>query len=225
MAARSQQSDGFGPDAARFFRELAENNSREFFTTNRERFDREVAEPLAALLDSLPQIYHPFKTFRMNRDVRFSKDKSPYKAQHSAISGTDGVDYYLHIDAHGFLAATGSYMFSSDQLDRFRSCVAAEKTGARLESIMTELRRKRSLNVDSGGAPPLKTAPRGYPKDHARIELLRRKGLIGSRSLTGTDLRSQAKLRRFVVDTFEMCEDLNRWIAGHVGSDVSDHDR
>lgn len=219
MAARN---DGFGPDVARFFDELAENNSRDFFSANRDRFDREVAEPMAALLDSLPETYHPFKTFRMNRDVRFSKDKSPYKTQHSAISGSNGVDFYLHVDAHGFLAATGAYMFAPAQLDRFRSSAAAPKTGARLETIVGDLRGKRSLNIDSGGATPLKTAPRGYPKDHPRIELLRRKGLIGSRTLTATDLRHQTKLRRFVVDTFEMCEDLNDWIAGHVGADLGD---
>ncbi len=217
-----QHHDGFGADAARFFTELAEHNDRDFFHANRERFDREVAEPLAALLDTLPEEYGPFRTFRMNRDVRFSKNKSPYKTQHSAISTRHGVDYYLHIDAQGFLAATGTYLFSRDQLERFRSAVAAEKTGRRLESIVAGLRGHRSLDVDSGGAAPLKTAPRGYPVDHPRIELLRRKGLIGSRSLTGTEVRSQAELRRCVVDTFELCRELNDWLAGHVGPDTDD---
>ena len=224
MAAR-QQTDGFGPDATRFFDELAEHNNRDFFTANRERFDREVAEPLAALVDSLPERFGTFRTFRMNRDVRFSKDKSPYKTQHSVLGGHDGVDFYLHLDAKGFLAATGTYMFTHDQLERYRSAVDADKTGERLHSIVAELRRKRSLDLDAGGSAALKTAPRGYSTDHPRIELLRRKGLVGSRGLAGTDLRSQARLRRFVVDTFDMCQELTDWIAGHVGADVVDHGR
>ena len=69
--------------------------------------------------------------------------------------------------------------------------------------------------------PALKTAPRGYPKDHPRIDLLRQKGLIGHRSLTGAGLRRQGSLRDFVVETFEACEPLVRWLTGHVGPTTS----
>lgn len=213
----SSAPDGFGPEAEQFFAGLEADNSRAYFTGHRDLFDRAVAEPMAALLDSLPARYHPFKTFRMNRDVRFSRDKSPYKTAHAAVHSDRGVDHYLHVEAGRLLAATGAYLWAPDQLERYRLAVVDDHSGPELERLVAELRRRRSLEVGPGGAEPLKTAPRGYSSDHPRIELLRWKGLIGSRTLTTPRLARMADVRRFVVDTFEMCDDVNGWIAAHVG--------
>ena len=70
---------GFSPAATEFFEDLEDQNTREFWLAHKDVFDREIRDPMAALLDSLPEEYQPFKVFRMNRDIRFSADKSPYK--------------------------------------------------------------------------------------------------------------------------------------------------
>ena len=105
---------GFRPAATHFFEDLEDQNTREFWLANKDVFDREVREPMAALLDSLPEEYQPFKVFRMNRDVRFSADKSPYKIMHGAAHGIPGAVHYLHLDASGLMVASGNYMMQSE---------------------------------------------------------------------------------------------------------------
>src|SRR4029453_4899767 len=101
------RSSGFGPAATQFFEDLEDQNTREFWLAHKDVFEREVREPMASLLDSLPEEYQPFKVFRMNRDIRFSPDKSPYKTQHGAVHETDGTVYYLHFDARALMARVG----------------------------------------------------------------------------------------------------------------------
>lgn len=90
-------SGGFTPKATKFFAGLEGNNSKEYWTANKGLFENEVKEPMAALVESLPERFGPFKIFRMNRDIRFSPDKSPYKTQHGAAHEADGTVYYVHL--------------------------------------------------------------------------------------------------------------------------------
>ena len=207
---------GFSPKASRFFQDLEEDNSREFWTAHSDIFEREVKQPMTALLESLPEKYQPFRLFRMNRDLRFTKDKSPYKTQLGAMSDAGGKDYYLHLDGTGLMVAAGKYMMEPDQLDRYRSAVADNSTGQALERILADL-ETHSIKTDIG-MPALKSAPRGYAKDHPRVELLRQKGLIGYRTLPGTKLRDGSAVRDFVMETFEVCEPLVVWLGQHVGA-------
>jgi uncharacterized protein (TIGR02453 family) len=207
---------GFGAKATRFFQDLEEDNSREFWQANTDIYEREVKQPMLALLESLPEKYQPFRLYRMNRDLRFTKDKSPYKTQQGAISEAEGGDYYLHVDGAGLLVAAGAYMMEPDQLERFRAAVDDQRKGKALERILADLKQQ---DVDTAmGMPALKTAPRGYAKDHPRIELLRRKGLVGARTLTGTALRDGDRVRGFVVETLSACEPLVAWLGKHVGA-------
>ena len=210
------QSVGFTPRATAFFSDLEEDNSREFWTANKAVFEQEVKEPMAALVDSLPEAYQPFKVFRMNRDVRFSADKSPYKTQHGAAHETAGTVYYVHLDANGLMAACGAYMMAPDQLERYREAVARDDSGAELQAILGEL-TGRGLEIGHGMSEPLKTAPRGYPRDHPRVDLLRQKAVSAHRRLTGAGLRNATAVRDFVVETFESCGRMNDWIAANIG--------
>lgn len=214
-------TSGFGPAATEFFEDLEDQNTREFWLAHKDVFDREVREPMAALLDSLPEEYQPFKVFRMNRDVRFSADKSPYKTMHGAAHGVPGAVYYLHLDASGLMVACGSYMMQPDDLERYRQAVAADSSGEELSEILAALRRRRSLQLSPGGAEPLKTAPRGFPRDHPRVGLLRQKGLIAMRTRGRSELQNGARLRTFVIETFEMCADLTGWLQRYVGASSS----
>ena len=207
---------GFRASATRFFQDLEEDNSREFWLANADRYDRDVKQPMLALLESLPQRYQPFRLFRMNRDLRFTRDKSPYKTQQGAISEAEGGDYYLHLDGSGLLVAAGAYQLEPDQLERYRAAVDDARKGRALERILADLEQQEIGSAM--GMPALRTAPRGYAKDHPRIDLLRRKGLVGSRTLTGTALRDGDGVRDFVVATFTACEPLVGWLARHVGA-------
>jgi uncharacterized protein (TIGR02453 family) len=210
-------SGGFTAKAAEFFAGLESDNSKDYWTANKAVFEKDVKEPMAALVDSLPERFQPFKVFRMNRDIRFSPDKSPYKTQHGAAHEADGTVYYVHLDAHGLMAACGAYMMAPDQLERYREAVAADTTGAALEGILRDL-DERGIEVGHGMGEPLKTAPRGYPKDHPRVELLRQKAVSAHGRLAETSLRDADVVRQFVVDTFDACEPLNNWIRSNVGS-------
>lgn len=211
---------GFSTAATQFFEDLEDQNTREFWLAHKDVFDREIREPMAALLDSLPEEYQPFKVFRMNRDVRFSADKSPYKIMHGAAHGMPGAVHYLHLDASGLMVACGAYMMPPDELERYRQAVAADSSGVELSEILAALERRRSLRVGPGGSEPLKTAPRGFPRDHPRADLLRQKGLIATRTRAGSELQNGARLRTFVVETFEMCSDLTDWLKKYVGASI-----
>jgi uncharacterized protein (TIGR02453 family) len=208
---------GFTPKATKFFAGLERNNSKEYWTANKEVFENEVKEPMAALVESLPERFGQFKIFRMNRDIRFSHDKSPYKTQHGAAHEADGTVYYVHLDARGLMAACGAYMMAPDQLERYREAVAADSTGRALEGILDDL-SKRGFEVGHGMTEPLRTAPRGYPRDHPRVDLLRQKVVSAHRRLEGSQLRDAAAVQRFVVDTFDDCGPMNDWIKSNIGS-------
>jgi uncharacterized protein (TIGR02453 family) len=207
---------GFRAAALRFFQDLEDDNSREFWLAHADTYEREVKQPMLGLLESLPERYQPFRLYRMNRDLRFTKDKSPYKLQQGAISEAEGGDYYLHVDGAGLLVAAGAYQLEPDQLERFRVAVDDGRNGRTLERILADL-DQQDIETEMG-MPALRTAPRGYAKDHPRIGLLRRKGLVGSRTLTGAPLEDGDQVRDFVVATFTACEPLVAWLGKHVGA-------
>jgi uncharacterized protein (TIGR02453 family) len=218
------QVGSFSARATKFFAGLEDDNSKDYWTANKAVFDKEVREPMAALVDSLPERFQPFRIFRMNRDIRFSPDKSPYKTQHGAAHEIDGTVYYVHLDARGLIAACGAYMMAPDQLERYREAVAADVTGRALQATLRDL-RQRDFELGHGMSEALKTAPRGYPRDHPRVDLLRKKAVSAHRRLTGSGLRDGAAVRQFVVDTFDACEPLNEWIKSNIGPTRTGSDR
>jgi uncharacterized protein (DUF2461 family) len=108
-----------------------------------------------------------------------------------------------------------------EELERYREAVAADSSGEELTEILAELGRRRSVRLSPGGAEPLKTAPRGYPRDHPRADLLRQKGVIAMRTRPSSDLQNGPRLRAFVIETFQMCTDLIDWLKRYVGTSPS----
>jgi uncharacterized protein (TIGR02453 family) len=208
---------GFPPDALDFFVELEGNNERPWWLVNKERFDASVAEPMRALLDRLEPEFGAFKVFRMNRDVRFSADKSPYKTAHAAVShGDGGTATYLQINANGLYAGGGMYHMASDQLERFRRAVADETHGAELEAALAAARTAR-LDI-AAAEPPLITAPRGWPKDHPRITLLRMRGLITGRELGTPAWLHTSRAANEVAKVWRGGAAVNAWLDANVGA-------
>jgi uncharacterized protein (TIGR02453 family) len=203
--------EGWAPAATKFFEGLEADNSRTYWQANKATYEQQVRAPMEALLADLQREFGESKIFRPNRDIRFSLDKSPYK---TAIAARVGERGYVQFSADGLGTGSGMYMMATDQLERYRRTVADDRTGRALERL---IEKTRALGVDVTGHEQLKTAPRGYPKDHPRIELLRNKGLVVWKEWpTGKWLRSaEAKTR--VIEVLRAAKPLNKWLLDHVG--------
>jgi uncharacterized protein (TIGR02453 family) len=159
--------------------------------------------------------YGPFHLFRPYNDVRFAKNKPPYKiAQGAYGESEDGAGYYVQLSAAGLMVGAGYYAMAKDQLERFRVAIDREATGDEVVDLVADAERR---GYTIGAISELKTAPRGYPKDHPRIELLRRKGLIAMREFGApTWLHTKAAATR-VRDSWTGVADLCAWLDAHVG--------
>jgi uncharacterized protein (TIGR02453 family) len=205
---------GFGDDAFEFYERLGADNTRTFWQANKDTYATAVRAPLDALLDELAE-YGPFHVFRPYRDVRFSKDKIPYKDHQGAYGESEGgAGFYVQVSAGGLMAATGYYAMARDQLERFRSAIDGPATGAELVEIVAGLERD---GYAIGAIGELKTAPRGYPRDHPRIELLRRKGLMASRSWPPARWMRSSGLVDRVRAAWTGAGEMNAWLDTHVG--------
>ena len=172
------------------------------------RHDRPGAD--GELLAELEPEFGEGRIFRPYRDVRFSRDKSPYK---TAIGATIG-EGYVQIDARGLAVGSGKWEMASDQLERYREAVADDGSGEELHRIVSAARKK---GLDVHGHDVLKTAPRGYPKDHPRIEFLRYKGLIAWREWPAGAWLGTKRAKDRIVEFLEQSKPLVGWLQTNVG--------
>jgi uncharacterized protein (TIGR02453 family) len=162
---------GWPEEALDFYDGLEADNSRVYWMAHKDVYETCVLLPMAELLAELEPEHGDTKIYRPYRDLRFSRDKTPYKTAMGAHVG----DGYVQLSAAGLAAGCGMYGMAPDQLERYRRAAAADRTGSALEKVITVLRKQ---DIDVHGRDSLKTAPRGYPADHPRIEFLRYKGLV-----------------------------------------------
>jgi uncharacterized protein (TIGR02453 family) len=209
--------DGFGAGAVAWFEGLERDNSREYFKATRATFDDDVRGPfelmLAELSDERGCEVH---VFRQHRDTRFSADKSPYKTRTYGVLHTagEGNALYAEISARGLYAAAGYWRMAGDQLARFREAVLADATGPELAAAIAAVERA-GLEL----APPaLKTAPRGLPRDHPRVALLRYKDAIAGRRLAPGPALATRQALEHVDATWRSARPLIAWLDAHVGA-------
>jgi uncharacterized protein (TIGR02453 family) len=201
---------GFGEGAVEFYDGLIVDNSKAYWSDNREVYESDVRAPMQALLAELEPEFGPGKIFRPYRDVRFAADKRPYKTHCGATAGP----FYVQIGAEGLMAAGGYYQLAADQVTRFRTAVDDERRGTELEKLL-EVLRADGLTV---AGEKLKTRPRGVDPDHPRIDLLRHKALYGHRSWPPDDVLHEAGAVERVVTAWRALRPLSEWLADHVGS-------
>lgn len=205
---------GIPPEAITFYERLEADNSRAFWEANRDTFKAAVRAPCEELCAALAE-FGPFHLFRPHNDLRFSKTKPPYKTHQGCYSESEGgAGFYFHVSATGLMCGTGYYAMAKDQLERFRKAVDAPATGAEIEAI-TEGLARRGYTI--GAIDELKTAPRGYPTDHARVALLRRKGLMASKDFGLAPWLHTKQAATKVRAAWRGAADLNRWLDTHVG--------
>jgi len=182
-------------DLIQFLAELSENNNRAWFVMNKPRYDILRAEFLELVTHLIPQIVkfdpavagcNPKKAlFRINRDMRFSHDKSPYKTSFSAAITASGLKkpsqgggpaYYFHVDAQGtLLIAGGEYMPPPDRLRTIRQHVIADAAGFRR---MLRNKRLQETYGDLQDEGKLTRPPKGFDADAPNIEYVKHKSFI-----------------------------------------------
>ncbi len=193
-------ANNFKP-ALDFLGKLKSNNNREWFQKNRAAFD-EAQEAFAIFVDTLIRdmgwvdnlagVSAKDCIFRIYRDVRFSKDKSPYKTNMGAeiVGGgrkSGRLGYYVHIAPHDqSMLAGGLYMPSGEQIAKFRQAIARD--AKKFKKIVNNKEFKKYFGTLEG--EKLKTAPQGFARDHPEIELLKLKQVVVHHRLSDKQLLS-----------------------------------
>ncbi len=234
MSAFSQ----FRPKSLAFLRGLKRHNEKPWFEANRPTYDHEVLGPLKLLAEELdvrfarvaPEFVAPPKRalFRIHRDVRFSKDKSPYKT-HAALwvfhrdagrgVGRDahgGAGFYFHLEPGASLVAAGFWMPPRPILNVIRERIVEEQRAfERLVRAPVFVKRFGGLTDDDPGVR-LTRVPRGWPQDHPAAHWLRFNSFTASRPLTDADVLSP-KLVDTIMKDYVALLPLVRWLNGSLG--------
>ncbi len=208
--------EGFGPDTLAFLRELGEHNEKRWFDANRERYERWVRGPMQALVGELEGLFGPGRLFRPYRDLRFAKDKRPYKESVAAtVGGRNAVAArYLHLNAQQLFVGAGAYRLSGAALQSYRRAVEAETSGAELARIAGEL----AANGYALGGASLTRGPRGVRPDHPRLDLLKHTGVTIRRAHPlGPWLYDPDEVLPRVIETFADAEPLLGWAHAYLG--------
>lgn len=202
---------GWPPEAVEFFAGLHADNSKAYWQAHKAVYESSVRAPMAELLAELADEFGPGRIARPYRDVRFRADKAPYKTEIYATLDAGG---FVRLGADGLRTALGAFGMGGDRLERYRRAVEDEEHGARLAEVVAELRAR---GVEVGGVQTLKSAPRGYPKDHPRIELLRWKGIIAWRSWPVSPWLGTTEAKTRVVEFLRTAAPLRHWLDERAG--------
>ena len=196
-----------------FYEDLEADNTKAFWTAHKHVYEQSVRVPLEALAAALEAEFGVAKFFRPYRDVRFAKDKTPYKTHQGAWFGESSL--YLHVSAAGLMVAGGYWDTSPAQVERMRRAVAGDVAGAALERAVAAV-RQAGLTLDGH---QLTRVPSGYPKEHPRAELLRYKSLTAHREFGSPAWLATKRAQTEVTKTWRSIAPLTAWLDTHVGRD------
>lgn len=207
---------GWPPTALAWFTGIEQHNDREWFQANRDTYEQAVRQPFLSLLAEVADEFGDGKMFRPHRDTRFSADKRPYKTAAAAWipRGTGSGGYYVHLEREELLVGGGLYAPARDQLARARAAIADPKSGAKLATLVGKL-AKAGMPMMQDDA--LKTAPKGYPSDHPRVDLLRLVHLAAIRPEPIRRWLHTRTAKERIVAAWRACGPLLEWLDVHVG--------
>jgi uncharacterized protein (TIGR02453 family) len=206
---------GWSQDALDFYVGLEADNSKTYWLAHKSVYDECVKAPFLALSDEIAEEFGPLHVFRPNRDIRFAKDKSPYKTAAAAVTESQGgAAYYVQISGEGLYVGSGYYHLVPDQLERFRVAVDNARSGPKLASAIAAMRKQR---YEVGSRDALQRAPRGYPADHPRVDLLRLKGIHIGKSYGAPAWLHTAKAFGKITTAWRDAAPVNRWLDKYVG--------
>lgn len=205
-----------------FLKLLRKNNDRRWFAANRSLYDdawRNVSDMAAFLIagirsfdDTIGPLGPNDCIFRLNRDTRFTPDKTPYKTNFGITIKRDGrrtpgAGYYLHIEPGSCMMSGGIYMPTAKELSAIRDAVA--KDPKTMRGFLAEPKLAEEFGHLWGDA--VKTAPRGYPKDHPAIDLIRHKHYIVSREISDEEM-TDPTFPDSCLESFRLVRDFNRYL-------------
>lgn len=175
-----------------FFGELARNNNRDWFAPQKSRYAEEIRKPAGILAEQLAHEFskrtgrgYTSKVFRINRDVRFSRDKTPYNPHLHLMWAQAGREvapgWFFGSSPDYLVLGCGMMSLEKEALDRFRARVDSD--GAELAAALARANDRAGATLADYGPAPLKRVPKPFPPDHPQADLLRRKGLAVSAPL------------------------------------------
>lgn len=226
---KSPGFQGFSRETVEFFFELAQHNEKAWFEAHRDVYKKHVmAESQDFVVDlgvrllehfpglqAIPQVNQSL--FRINRDTRFSPDKTPYKT-HLGIFLWEGPGvkmessgFYFQLEPPTILLAGGMHILPKHLLEPFRKRVSDAKHGAELATILTELQATGDIAV---GGKSYKRIPRGYDADCLNADVLLHGGLYGFTEMEIPDALFSRDLLDFCLPRFLAMGPLHRWLVG-----------
>jgi len=219
---------GFGDATFRFMRDLGRNNDKAWFQAHRAAYEEDLLEPAMAFIEAIGPLLARFSPgvraepkiggsmMRINRDIRFSSDKRPYKDHLDMTFKLGPVKtspgYWFRLTPKELILGAGMHMLDKPDLERYRKAVDAERSGAELAKIVTKEER---AGYDVGGEH-YKRVPAGFAPDHPREALLRHAGVY-----VGTDMKvpAEAKTARFpafCAARYQKMAPLMDWLSANV---------
>lgn len=205
---------GWPVEAVEFYDQLQADNSKPYWQDHKAVYEQCVRAPMEQLLAELADEFGAGKLFRPYRDVRFSANKEPYKTSCAATLGQGVGQAYVSFSADGLSVGGGLYMPDPAALQRYRTAVDREKSGTQLARIVDDLHK---AGYQTMAHEVLKTAPKGFPKDHPRIDLLRHKGIAMMKDWPVGAWLGTAKAKDKVISTLRAGVPLNEWLSRYVG--------
>jgi len=228
--ARKAGGNPFGPGLLAFLRELDANNNRDWFEKNKDRYEREVREPALEFIRSMEPLLARISNsleasdrkvggslMRIHRDVRFSKDKRPYKTnlgiqfRHAACKDVHAPGLYFHVDPGSFFLGAGLWHPDAAALTGIREAIVASPKAYRTALAATAFAEGFELEGEA-----LKRAPRGFDPEHPLVDHLRRKDHIAVLHLTARDV-TRPDLVDFVAGRFEAAKPYLAFLTRAVG--------
>lgn len=237
MAKAELRFDGFPRAATRFLADLEKNNTKEWFDAHRAVYDEAIAEPAKAFVVAMgerlatlaPEIHAEPRVngsiFRINRDTRFSADKSPYKSS-LGIFFWEGErpkmecpGFYFHLEPKALMLGAGLHLFPKDLVDTYRKAVIDPKLGPELRTTVEAIGPER-FGMAGCGMPIERYArvPKGWPADHPNAEFLKLKGLhAGCEEARIPAALHSAELIDFAFERWSRLAPLHRWLVTALG--------
>lgn len=208
--------NGFPEAALDFYDDLEMDNTKSFWAEHKQTYDTAVRGPMVALVSGLEEEFGPAKVFRPYRDVRFAKDKTPYKTHQGAfVACGPSTGWYVQIGAPGVRVGAGFYDASSPRLARIRDAIVDDRRGAELERILA-VRQAEGWTL---GGDKLKTSPRGYDGDHPRIDLLRHRSMTLGKDYGFAPVIHSAELLDVVRADWRAATAFLEWVSDVAGGD------
>jgi uncharacterized protein (TIGR02453 family) len=205
--------EGFPIAALDFYEDLENDNSKAFWAANKTVYDEQVKAPIVELVTAVAAEFGDAKLFRPYRDIRFAKDKTPYKT-HQGVWFNDSRRY-LQVSAAGLFVGGGYWHTTSEQVARLRRAIADDRTGPDLAKAIAAVTK---AGFDVHGEQLIRV-PTGFDKEHPRADLLRYKALTCHREFGAPDWLATKRAQTEIVKAWRAMSPLVGWLDQHVGMD------